>query len=167
MSPPVPIVVDLARRLVRAASASLRAHPGAATDIDAAVACFVERPAPSTYVRAAGLLSALRRTADRQHTAQVLAPHLLERAHKTLSETSLVSDDDKRLLAHLTPGPQTGPRLSALCALLEAHEELAGRVRRLEAERRASIRPLPVDNPRAERATRPARLPRSARARRS
>ena len=166
MSTPQPIAVDLARRLVRAANATLRAHPEAAAAVDAAVACFVECPAPSTYLRAARLLGAQRLSADRRHAAEVLAPHLLDRAHKTLAETTLISDEDKGLLAHLAPGPQSGPRLSALCALLEAHEELAGRIRRLEAERRASIRPLPVDNPRESRAARPARATRSVRARR-
>ena|GEM_PF-2594582 len=157
------ITLDLARRLVDIARRSLR--DGQAAAVDEAVACFVERPAPSTYLQAVRQLAVVRHRADQQHAAQILAPRRYDRAQQTMSDSALISDEDKALLAQLPVGPHSGPRLSALCALLEAHEELAGRIRRLEAERRASIRALPVDNPRENRA-RPNRVTKTARARR-
>jgi hypothetical protein len=93
----------------------------------------VAAPAPSTFLAAARRLVDARRRRRASALSAALAERVFARGAARLAAVPFVDDALRAtLLAQPHDGP-TGRRLAALAALLEAHAELAARVRSADA----------------------------------
>jgi hypothetical protein len=104
-----------------------------------AIDSFVAQPVAAPYLAAMRVLQQLRRQAQRARTVSTLAERSRQRGLETLAAVPSVGAELAAALQALPVDARTGQRLQALAALLDAHRELASRVRRAEAERRPVI----------------------------
>jgi hypothetical protein len=145
---------ELARALVPIAHRAL-ALPASRSSEDApllagaldAIDGFLAEPVASRYLRAARALAELTRLRRRTTELEKLARRSLSIELGRL-ESMLPVDDDAATsaaaeLQALPPDPRAGLRVRALVALLEAHAELAVRVRAPERHRARMALPAP------------------------
>ena len=140
----------LARALLRAASRALPEIPAELREESlAAIDAFVAAPGPANYLRACRLLQEARDAGRAAQADTPLALRSFERGLERLESLPFVEPEQLDQLAQLPCDVRAGRRLSALAALLDAHQELAARVRRVDAERVALFRPAPPEPARA------------------
>ena len=101
----------------------------------AAVRAFVASPSPSSWLRATRLLREARRAQRRADVTSRLAERSRARGLERLRALPFLEPATAEVLAGLPADPRAGLRLSALAALLGAHDELAARVRQADASR--------------------------------
>jgi hypothetical protein len=99
----------------------------------AAVAAFVDAPGPAAFLAAAHALSTLRRARRAAELSTALAERSFARGVARLGEIGFVPDETRALLEVQPREGGAGRRLWALATLLEAHAELAARVRSADA----------------------------------
>jgi hypothetical protein len=129
--------MKLARSLLRAALATLPLlEDEARQPAFAAIDEFLARPAPSTHLAAVRVLYELRAHARRSRGRVALAVRARDRGLEMVSQVASALADE---LGALEADPACGRRLEALAALLEAHQDLAARVRRAERARQPFI----------------------------
>jgi hypothetical protein len=102
----------------------------------AAIDGFLARPAPSTHLQAVRVLCDLRAHARRSRSRAELSVRARDRGLAMVSQVASGLAED---LAALEADSACGRRLEALATLLEAHQDLAARVRRAERARQPFI----------------------------
>jgi hypothetical protein len=130
-------VAELARALLVEAARVLpgldgEAGSAALAEIDA----FVAVPLPSRWLRATRTLREMGRRARGERNIAALARRSFDRGLARVGTVSVVGDAAREALSALPVDASSGRRLEALAALLEAHQEVAGRVREADATRR-------------------------------
>jgi hypothetical protein len=131
-------VVTLARALLPRA---LHAHRVAGAHALAALDPFLAAPGPATFLRAVrGLLEA-ERDARLAPSSSPLAARSRDRALARAVAFPALDDATRALLKLLPADARAGSRLTALAALLEAHAELADRVREHDQRRLGVLGP--------------------------
>jgi hypothetical protein len=98
-----------------------------------AVAGFVAAPTPSRMVAAARCLVEARRRRRAAALSAALAERVFARGAARLGEIAFLDDATRAALLAQPHDGAAGRRLAALAALLEAHAELAARVRSADA----------------------------------
>ncbi len=135
-----PHAARLARTLHRDALRTFRElTPAAMPPLYPPLDAFLAQPTPSHYLAAARCLAAARRDARQSHSHSALAKRSFARGIERLRALPFVDASVPGRLSHLPVDSCAGQRLCALAALLEAHQELAARVRKEPA----SIAPPP------------------------
>jgi hypothetical protein len=129
-----PDIAPLARALARLArNAWPTLDPAARAEGAAAIADFVAAPAPSSFLAAARRLVDVRRQRRAAELSSALGERVFARGAARLAAVPFLDDATRAtLLAQPHDGP-AGRRLAALAALLEAHAELAARIRSADA----------------------------------
>ena len=117
----------LATRTWPALSADARA--GALPVLDA----FVTTPSPARFAAAARALADARRRARHERLDALLGERTFARGLERLAAVPFVDDDTRAQLAAQPHDAATGRRLAVLAALLDAHAELAARLRSADA----------------------------------
>jgi hypothetical protein len=98
-----------------------------------AVGTFVAAPGPARFLAAARQLSSLRRARRAAELSAALAERVFARGVARLTEVPFVPAETRALLVDQPHDGAAGRRLWALATLLEAHAELAARVRSADA----------------------------------
>jgi hypothetical protein len=111
----------------------------------AAIDDFVATPSPSRYLRAARLLTAAARAARAARLDATFAGRAFDHGLARLQALPYLDAARAADLAATPLDPRAGHRLTALAMLLEAHHELAARVRRVDADRRQHLIPVAVE----------------------
>jgi hypothetical protein len=124
----------LARALARLARAAWPAlDPAARVEGAAAIDGFVAAPAPSTFLAAARRLVEVRRRRRATDLSAALAERVFARGAACLAAVPFVDEAVRATLLAQPHDGAAGRRLAALACLLEAHAELAARVRSADA----------------------------------
>jgi hypothetical protein len=128
-----------------------RALPGLAPEVEApalaAIDAFVADPGPARFLHAHRVLEQARRQARVVRASTTLAARSLERGLDRIRSLPFFDEELAKTLASLPCDSRAGRRLSALAALLDAHQELAARVRTVDAERSTRYRPYQPERP--------------------
>jgi hypothetical protein len=132
------IVAQLARALLPRA---LKTYRALGADALAALDPFLAAPGPATFLRAARALLEAERDAHLAPSSSPLAARSRDRALARAVAFPALDDATRALLSLLPADARAGSRLTALAALLEAHAELADRVREHDARRLGVLKP--------------------------
>ena len=133
---------DAARLGAALATLAVRAWPALSPEARAgalpALDDFVRTPSPARFLAAARTLAAARRRTRRERLDALLGERTFARGAARLAEVCFVSEETRALLVAQPHDAATGRRLGALAALLDAHAELAARLRGAGAARASS-----------------------------
>jgi hypothetical protein len=144
---------DVARLGAALATLAVRTWPALSPDARTralpALDDFVRTPSPARFVVAARTLAEARRRSRRQRLDTAIGERTFARGAARLAEVAFVDDETRALLVGQPHDAATGRRLGALAALLDAHAELAARLRGADAAH------VTIDD--SERRPRPAR----------
>jgi len=131
-------IAALARALLPRA---LHAYRLLGADALAALDPFLAAPGPATFLRATRALLEAERDARLAPSSSPLAARSRDRALARAVAFPALDDATRALLQLLPADARAGSRLTALAALLEAHAELADRVREHDARRLGVLKP--------------------------
>lgn len=123
--------------------------PDARTGTLPALDAFITAPSPSRFLVAARALADARRRSRGERIDLLLAERTFARGAARLAAVSFLDDETRAALVDQPHQAAAGRRLGALAALLDAHAELAARLRGADAAH------VTIDE--AERRARPAR----------
>lgn len=124
----------MARMLLREAGTILPALPPPHCDEPlAAIDEFVAAPRPWRFLRALRLLRQALRDLRAGEAIGDLQERSFQRGLERLSALTFIGPELAGALKALPRDPRAGVRLQGLAVLLEAHHELAGRIRQIEA----------------------------------
>jgi hypothetical protein len=129
-------LLPLAVRLHRDVPSNGRAAALAALDQ------FIAQPSPTGFLRAARELRGAIAAHRFAHSSRVLSERAFGRALTRLHDTAILDEERRGLLASLPVDVRAARRLDALAALLQAHDELAARVR---VPQKYKLEPLPPE----------------------
>ncbi|MGZ3438860.1 MAG: hypothetical protein ACXVDD_05070 [Polyangia bacterium] len=142
---------DVARLAAALATLAARTWPALAPAARArslpALDDFVTRPSPSRFVAAARALADAGRRTRGERLDLLLGARTFARGAARLAEVEFVPDETRAQLVAQAHDAATGRRLGVLAVLLDAHAELAARLRGADAAH------VHIDD--AERRTRP------------
>jgi hypothetical protein len=127
----------LASALLRVAMRALPRIPlDERTPALSAIDAFVAAPGPARFLTAARLLDEGRRAARVARLGVALQGRSFSHGLQRVRGLSFLDEELGEALSALPVDPRAGRRLEALAALLEAHDELAARVRKAVESRR-------------------------------
>jgi hypothetical protein len=128
---------DAARLGAALASLTVRTWPAlsaaARASVLPALDAFVAAPSPARLVAAARALREARRRARGARIDKLLAERVFARGAARLAKVGVVDDEARVQLLAQPHEAAAGRRLAVLAALLDAHAELAARVRSADA----------------------------------
>jgi hypothetical protein len=131
------LVADDGRLAARLATLAARAWPELVAETRpaavAALDAFIAAPSPSRFVAAAHALAAAVRQSRAARFDARLGERRFRRGLERLDALPFVDDATRAALADQPHTGAAGRRLAALAALLEAHAELAARLRSADA----------------------------------
>lgn len=107
--------------------------PDTRPDAVVALDAFVAAPSPSRFVAAARALAEARRQSRRLRLDTLLAERTFARGAARLSSVPFVDEATRAALLAQPHTAGAGRRLATLAALLDAHAELAARLRSADA----------------------------------
>jgi hypothetical protein len=108
----------------------------------AALDGFLAQPSPSAFMRATRELRGAITAHRFSHATRALSGRAFGRALDRLNATDILDEERRGVLASLPVDVRAARRLDALAALLQAHDELATRVR---APQKYKLEPLPPE----------------------
>lgn len=136
-APAVGARADDGRLAARLATLATRVWPELAPETRApavvALDAFIVTPSPSRFVAAARALADARRRSRAARVDTLLAERRFRRGAARLDAVAFVDEATRTALAAQPHTSAAGHRLAALAALLEAHAELAARLRSADA----------------------------------
>ncbi|MDB4969889.1 MAG: hypothetical protein JWN44_5578 [Myxococcales bacterium] len=137
---------DAARLGAALATLAVRTWPALSADARSSVLPaldgFVTSPSPSRFVLAARALADARRRMRRERLDALLGERTFARGATRLEAVGFLDDELRAQLVAQPHDAAAGRRLGALAALLDAHAELAARLRSVEAAH-VTIEPRP------------------------
>jgi hypothetical protein len=119
----------------------------------AALDAFVAGPSPARFVAAARALADARRRTRGERIDALLGERTFARGVARLADVGFVDDETRAALVAQPHVAAAGRRLGALAAMLDAHAELAARLRGADAAH-VTIDATPPPPPERERRTR-------------
>jgi hypothetical protein len=128
---------DVARLGGALATLAVRAWPAlsaeARADVLPALDAFVEAPSPSRLVAAVRALADARRRTRGARLDALLGERVFARGAARLAEVAFLDEETRAQLTAQSHDAAAGRRLGVLAALLDAHAELAARLRSAQA----------------------------------